>query len=55
MQISPFGASKYVGDGPPQCVSWPFSKHLDPSYYQAKFGAFIQKYSIKAPRALSIF
>ena len=28
--------------GPHKCVSSHFSKCLDPDYYQAKFGAFIQ-------------
>ena len=39
---------QFGGDGPLKRVSGYFLKYLDPNYHQAKFGAFIQKCSIKS-------
>ena len=42
-RLSSLGPLTLMKTGPHKCVSSHFSKCLDPDYYQAKLGAFIQK------------
>ena len=42
-RLSSLGPLTLMKTGHHKCISSQFSKCLDPDYYQAKFGAFIQK------------